>query len=418
MRNHFNRRQFTFVVALCASLAGAAALPFVVASCRTQTRGDEPAAFDRLRSLTRGGASPSEATVAQLASEHAGTRAGALALVLQARLRAASNNFAGAASLLSSRDIKSQTAIGDYALWLRADALEKTGRKVEARAALEELVRDYPDSLRAREAALRAAQLLAQDGQGAGVPLALKRLADADDRDALLLTAKAYEQAGDSLRALAAYRRLYFHANGTVTTDGEATAAFSRLSSTNAPATAEEATTRAEKLFQSKRYAEAVGAYEDAFGRFTATATPESRLRRGIAAFHARRAPETISSLTAVPTSAGETRAEALHYLAQHYARARQWDVARSTLSEMLRAFPQSDWTKRAAAAAGIAARDAKNNFEATSFYRLAVESFPGEPEVAGAQFELAWAAHEAKRLEESSRLLIEHLASYADRNT
>jgi soluble lytic murein transglycosylase len=417
LRTHFDRHRLTFIVALCASLAGAATLPFVVASCRTQTR-DEPAAFERLRALTRGGATPAEAAVAQLASEHAGTRTGALALVLQSRLRAAANNFAGAASLLSSRDIKSQTAIGDYALWLRADALEKAGRRVEARAALEELARDYTDSLRAREATLRAAQVLAQDGQGAGVPLAVKRLADADDRDALLLTAKAYEQAGDSLRALAAYRRLYFYAAGTATTDAEATAAFARLSSTPAPATAEEATTRAGRLFQSKRYAEAVGAYEDAFGRYVETATPEARLRRGTAAFHARRAPETIAALSAVPASAGETRAEALHYLAQHYSRARQWDVARTTLSEMLRAFPGSDWTKRAVAAAGAAARDAKNTFEAANFYRLAVESFPGEPEVAGAQFELAWAAHEAKRFDESSRLLVEHLASYADRNT
>src|SRR5688500_16067600 len=108
----------TFAVALCATLAAAATLPFV-ASCRTQTR-DDPAAFERLRALTRGGASPSEATVAQLASAHAGTRTGALALVLQARLRAAANNFAGAASLLSSGDIETRTAVGDYALWLRA----------------------------------------------------------------------------------------------------------------------------------------------------------------------------------------------------------------------------------------------------------------------------------------------------------
>ncbi len=418
MNKHLNKHRFTFVVALCSALACAATLPFVIASCRTQTR-DEPAAFARLRVLTRGGAMPTEAAVAQLASEHSGTRVGALALILQSRIRAASGNFAGAASLLSSADLKRHTSIGDYALWLRADALEKSGRRAEARAALEELVRDYSDtSLRARDASLRVAKMLAEDGQASGVPLALKSLSDADDAEALLLTAKAYEQSGDPLRSLAAYRRLYFYAPSTGSTDAEASAALSRLSSTSAPASAEEAATRAERLFQSKRYGDAVGAYEDAFGRFPETATPQARLRRGIAAFNVRRAPETIASLTAVPATAGETRAEALHHLAQHYARARQWDVARSTIEGLRRAFPESVWTKRAIVAAGQAARDAKNNFEATSFYRLAVEAFPGEPEVAGSQFELAWAAHEAKRFEESSRLLVEHLAAYADRNT
>ena len=34
------------------------------------------------------------------------------------------------------------------------------------------------------------------------------------------------------------------------------------------------------------------------------------------------------------------------------------------------------------------------------------------------AQFNLAWDAHEARNYSESSRLLTEHLASYADKNT
>ena len=40
----------TFVLALCAALALASALPLTAASCRTQVpRADEPAAFERLR---------------------------------------------------------------------------------------------------------------------------------------------------------------------------------------------------------------------------------------------------------------------------------------------------------------------------------------------------------------------------------
>lgn len=412
-------QRVTFVFALCTALALASALPLTVASCRTQTaRADEPAAFERLRLLTRGGTLPAEPLVVQLASDYAGTRTGALAGLLRARIRYEARDYAGAASLLRSGEAAKQTKVGDYALWLRADALEKSGNRAEARAALEQLARDYPDSLRAHEATIHAAQLLAQDGQSAGVPAEVKKLAAADAADALLLTAKAYEQGGEQLKALAAYRRLYFYAPVSSANDAEAVAAFARLGSTQAPASAEEATTRAEKLFRAKRYADASAAFEDAFGRFPETATPQSRLRRGIAAFNARRAAETVESLNAVPASAGETRAEALNYLAQHYARARQWDAARSTLEEMRRVFPRSVWTMRALAAAGQTAKDAKNQADALYFDRLAVQLFPGEPEVAGAQFETAWAAHDAKNFNESSRLLIEHLAAYADRNT
>jgi soluble lytic murein transglycosylase len=412
-------RGLAFAVALCSSLVVASALPLTLASCRSrQARAGEPAAYERLRLLTRGGTLPPEQQAAQLAAEFDGTRTGALAKLLRARIRYGAGDYAGAAALLRAEDFKDVTRVGDYALWLRGDALEKAGRRAEARASFEELARAYPESLRARDATLRAAQLLVQDGQPSAVPAELKKLADADDSDALLLTAKSYEQSGEQLKALAAYRRLYFYAPTSAVNDAEAAAAFARLGSTNAPATAAEATARAERLFKAKRYADSYAAYVDASGRFPETQTAQAQLQRGVAAFNARRAPETVQALTSVPTGAGETRAEALNYLAQHYARARQWDMARSTLEEMRRAFPKSPFTMRALAAAEQSAEDAKNLGEAQAFARTAVELFPGEPEVAGAQFDLAWAAHDAKNFAESSRLLIEHLANYAGRNT
>jgi soluble lytic murein transglycosylase len=418
-RTRLKNRRVGLAVALCASIIFASVLPFTTASCSTQTpRADEPTAYERLRISTRGGVLPAEPSLAQLASDYAGTRTGALARLAQARSRYEARDYAGAASLLRTEDFGRLTKIGDYALWLRADALDKAGRRAEARAALEELARDYADSLRARDASINAAMLLSQDNQQSGIPSEVKKLADSDDAAALLLTAKAFEQTGQTLKALAAFRRLYFYAAVSSTNDAEATAAFARLGSTPAPATSEEASTRAEKLFGAKRYADAVNAYEDAFGRFPETQTPQAGLRRGIAAFNARRAADTIEALMAVPISAGETRAEALNYLTQHYARARQWDLARTTLDEMRRVFPKSVWTMRALVAAGMAAKDAKNNTDALFFYRQAALAFPGEPEVAGAQFEVAWAAHDAKNFAESSRLLIEHLANYADRNT
>ena len=65
-----------------------------------------------------------------------------------------------------------------------------------------------------------------------------------------------------------------------------------------------------------------------------------------------------------------------------------------------------------------MAARDARNKAEEQYFLGGALVKFPNAVEVASAQFELAWDAHEAKDFDRSSQLLTEHLARYADRDT
>ncbi|HEX8560815.1 MAG TPA: tetratricopeptide repeat protein, partial [Pyrinomonadaceae bacterium] len=99
----WNRRA-TFALALCGALALASALPLSVASCRTRqtARADEPAAYERLRLLTRGGVAPAEPAVAQLAEQFKGTRTGSLAQLLRARMRFEARDYAGAAELLRS----------------------------------------------------------------------------------------------------------------------------------------------------------------------------------------------------------------------------------------------------------------------------------------------------------------------------
>ncbi|HEV2762102.1 MAG TPA: lytic transglycosylase domain-containing protein, partial [Pyrinomonadaceae bacterium] len=232
-----------------------------------------------------------------------------------------------------------------------------------------------------------------------------------------LMSARAYEQQGEATSALAAYRRLYFYAP-TSNEAKEAAPALARLNSTPAPANAEEALARAERLAAAGRHAEAFDAYTDALTRFPNTSNPTTQLRRAASAAQARRTTEAVSAIAAIPPSEPEARAEALFHLSQAYARGKQWPELRATVEQMRGAYPKSVWTMRALASAGTAARDAKNTADALNFFRTAATMFPGASEVAGGQFELAWAAHTSKNYQESSRLLVEHLADYADENT
>jgi len=387
------------------------------ASCLTRQQPGEAKALENLRAMTRGGVLPADQLVARLESEFPRTKVAALARLVRARIRLAAKDYIGAAELLDTKLIQEQTSLGDYGLYLKASGLEQAGRLPEARVFYEQLTSRYPSSIRSREAILRDADILARSGNISAVPLILKDLAAKDDAAALLLTGKAYEQTGDTRRAVAAYRRLYFYAPASMES-AQAANALPRLGSATSAATAEEALARGDRLYSSKRYADAFQTYTEAITSFPATTTPQTQLRRGISASNLRKVSDAVAAFNSIPTSATETRAEALNYLAQTYARARQWDQARLTVEELRRDFSESPFTPRAFVSLGDIAKDANNDADASYFFRMAVSSYQGSAEVAQAQFNLAWAAHEAKNYQESSRLLTEHLAYYADKNT
>jgi len=366
--------------------------------------------------MTRGGVLPSEDAVARIESDFPRTKAAGLARLVRARIKIHANDYVGAAGLLDTSIVNDYTALGDYSLFMRGNALEQANRLSEARIAYEQLIRDHPSSMRAREATLRVADLLVRSGNSAAIPLLLKDLTSKEDATALLLTGKAYEQTSDPIRALAAYRRIHFNAP-TALEAAQAALAITRLGSTSSPATSEEAITRADKLYEAKSYGEAVKAYNDAFARFPALAKTENQLKRGISATNARMTSDAVAAFSSIPSSAGEMRAEALYHLALTYARGRQWEQARATVEELRRVFPKSSFTPRALVGVGQIAQDAKNSADASYFLNAAVKAAPGTVEVAQAQFDLAWAAHESKNYQESSRLLTEHLAFYVDKN-
>jgi tetratricopeptide (TPR) repeat protein len=285
---HFRRFRFAFFLMSLSTIIAVVAPLFLITSCQNlQQTPRELKARETLRSMTRGGVLPADNVVARIENDFPRTTAGSLATIVRARIRLKANDYVGAAALLDSRNFADYTTIPDHVLWMRGNALEQAGSRVEARAVYEKLAREYPNSLRARDALIRVAQILLQDGQTASAPTMLKTLHARDDATALLLTARAYEQTGDSTRALGSYRRLYFFAPASAEA-GEAASAIARLGSSTAPASAEEAKSRAEKLFAAKRYSDAYDAYTSLFLGSPTSATSELAARRVLAAANAR----------------------------------------------------------------------------------------------------------------------------------
>ena len=420
------KHRFAFLFMSLSTIFVVIAPLFLIASCRPlQQTPQELQARQTLRSMTRGGVMPSEEVVAKIEKDFPSTTAGSLARIVHARIKLNARDYAGAASLLDSSSIAQYTVIGDYALWMKAGALEQAGRRVEARAAYEKLARDFPSSLKAREAMVHDAQMLIQDGQAAAVPAILDAFRKTDpslnaiiiytSEPALdLIRAKAYEQTGDPTHAIESYRRVYFFAPASAEA-AEASSAIARLGASTAAANAGEANARAMGLFSAQRFSEAYDAFTDAIAKFPAAATRDSRAFRVIAAGNSRRFPEAAAALNQIPL---EERTMATMGLAIGYGRAKQWTQARDLAEQLRRSSTSTTATMRTLVQLGQIAENNKDDVNASYFYRAAVTSHPGNPEVTPAQFYLAWAAHDSKNYAESSRLLIEHLATYAGNNS
>ena len=394
---------------------------FTVSCSAKEPAQSEPAqtedqALQTLRQMMKSGKLPPESVVLQIESRFPNTRTGALAKILRAQIRLANNDANGAAEILNSDAFGQKTSVADYALWLRGKSLLQAGRYPEAQTVFDKLIKEFPASLRVREAKLLWANAAMQNGQAANVPNILGDLTTKNDADALLTAAKSYQQTGNQTNAINFYRRTFFYGAGT-NASKEAETKLVALAQSLTPQTPEEIQIRAAKLFAVNNFAEAQRAYESLISTFPASAAPPIHLKRIVVFGNLRNLPQAQNAFNAIPISAKE-KPEAYYELARAYAAARQWAQARSVTEEMRRNFPQNPLTPKTFVAVGMSARDQKNKLDETYFLRSAVTNYPNAVDVAQAQFELAWLEHEDKNFAVSAQMLVEHLARYVDKDT
>lgn len=374
----------------------------------------EQQALESLRLMTKDGKLPPESMVSALESRFAGKRTGALARLLRARIRFENKDYAGAADLLNSDVFAKQTKLADYAVWLRGRALQQAGDHAEAMRQLARVGFEFPDSLRARDAKLLWAESAVKSGSANKVAPELAELVNKKDPAALLIAAKAYEAAGDQANAIAFYRRTYFFGAGGNEAK-EAETKLTSLAQNLAAQTGEEQLARADNLLAARKYSEAAAAYADLTARFPGFMVGPAKLRYLTAAARSGRAATVSGMLQTLPPDDQE---EGYYETVQGFAKAKAWPQARSTAEEMRTKFPRGKLTAKAWVDAGVSARESKNKTEEQYFLGAALANYPDAVEVASAQFELAWMAHDANDYQRSSQMFVEHLARYADRDT
>src|SRR5689334_694133 len=193
-----------FATALPLMLVISLVMP-LTASCQRRSS-DPDRGLAELSSLVESAQGrPAPADLQRLESAYPRTRAAALARFLRGYLYYTSQNYAAAIDALDAHAIAEATTIGDYAFFYRAESEAANDAKSQALRDFNSLNSKYPDSLKARAAKLRAAEMALALGDPESARRDVARLVEADDADAVYLTAQADELTGKTDEAIRRY---------------------------------------------------------------------------------------------------------------------------------------------------------------------------------------------------------------------
>lgn len=357
-------------------------------------------------------AANSEAELQNVESTMAGTESAGLARLLRGYLRLQARDYATAASLLSDPSVARLTALGDYAAYFRAQALQQSGRSEDAEREFRQLAQNFPTSLLAREAMLQSANLAITRGDYQAAADTVAQLAEKDDGAALKLRADCLEKLGRSNEAVLTLRKLFFDAPQSPEADklGDRLAA---LGGSTAAGDVSMLRRRADKLYDARLYALAGAAYEQIVRQFPNAPTDDAWLRAGISYYKADSFKQSADALTKVRARTPKMAAETLYYLGLAQLSLKTDTAAITTLGELRKSSPSSDRVGDLLFAIGRFYEKRERSDQAAAFYTQLIRQFPQSANSDEAHFWLAWRAHTAKDFANGARLLTEHLANY-----
>jgi soluble lytic murein transglycosylase len=387
----------------------------MTASCE-RAPADQESGMEELRQTVRSASGrPSVEDLTRIESRYSRTRAAALARFLRGYLYYAAQNYQAAVDALDARAIGSATAIGDYALFYRAESEAAADKKSTARNDYTTIFTKHSESLKSRDARLRAAENAIATGDPSSAIKELARSVESKDADAIYITASAFEAMGKSDQAVALYRRIYYEVPAT-TASAQAEARLAALNASpkdNAGSFAEERS-RADALYEARQYADSTAAYDQLLARFPeADRLDEVHLRHGVSLLNNKQPVQAITALGRVSDRNPELRAEALFHQAEALRRASRSAESSATVDRLLAQYTKSRWAVEALYNLAGYLNKQDRESEAATRYRQLLSSYPKSGYAPETSYNLGWFAYRSKNYADAARILEQHLASY-----
>ncbi|MBV8205960.1 MAG: transglycosylase SLT domain-containing protein [Acidobacteria bacterium] len=324
------------------------------------------------------------------ARKHGGTDAGSLAWLVLGYARYTDRDFDKAIGGLQ----KAQSHAGelsDYAAYFLASSYLAAGQPQPGLEILKAFPSRYADSLFARDAALLYAGALVSAGDpqralAAVAPYEAEHRADVD-----LLQARAWLKAGESDKAIALLRNIYF-TRPAAPQAGEARAELDRLPAGSvAPPTYAELRGRADALGAAKRYADAASEYRNLLNNAPVAKIPEAQALLAEALYRSNNRSEARKLLERLPESSDEMGARRDYYLLELARSDGDEAGVRAILERMRASTPSSSYYQEALISAANMCLLKKDLAQAGSYYQEAGERFPESRLAPGMHWKAAW---------------------------
>jgi soluble lytic murein transglycosylase len=395
-------------------LALVLAITPLTVSCQRTSEGER--GLQELRALVENaGGKPAAGDLAKIESRYAKTRAASLARFLRGYLAYAAQDYTAAVDAFDAKTIGVNTALGDYAAFYRAESEAALGSKKEALRDYTNVFSKYTDSLRAREARLRAAQMMLDLNDANGAVKELAQLVEAKDGEAIFLTAQAYEATGNTDKAVGFYRQVYYETPATTASPkAEERLAALGASVKEHPASFDEERARADRLFEAQQFWAASQAFENLVKIYPdGERVDEINFRRGVSFINAKQPAQAVLPLTKVGSRNADLQAEALFYQAQALRSSNRAAESAVLVDRLASQFPRSRRTAEALHDLSNYLDKASRQAEASARKRQLIGLFPKSEFAAEASYELGAYAYQLKNYADAARLLEQHLANY-----
>jgi soluble lytic murein transglycosylase len=353
------------------------------------------------------------AGVEAYAKKHAKEDAGALAWLVVGYAHVLDHDYAKAIDPLN-RAKPHAGDLGDYVAYYLGSSYLQTGHSAEAVATLADFGKTYPDSLVIKDAHVVYAGSLIAEGRAMEAAALLEKDREPTRADVELGLGRAYAATGQTAKALAALRNVYFN----MPTSPEADTALTelhRLGGAATPASLSDRWTRADLLAKGKRYSDAAAEYHDLLDEVSPAERSSVQLALAGALQKSGRTNDAKRILSSVPDSIPEVAAQRLFLLGE-VARATDDNDGFLRLQAQLRQTdPASPWLEQSLLAAGNMYLLKRDYDKAIDAYRELQQRFPNGSRASYAHWKVAWLSLRQGRNDDAKQQFEQQIALYSN---